>query len=258
MKTMITDIERFSTEDGPGIRTVIILKGCPLHCAWCHNPECISYEKEELFYPEKCIGCGQCENGCYSGARVSCGREMTPEEIRQAIIADKIYYGKEGGITISGGEPLSHPDFVKRIISLCKEESISVGMETTLYRFDKEILSQLDILMADLKMMDSKKHKEYTGIGNEKILENLLSADALNIPIIVRTPIIPGVNDTVKNIQETAEFLRKCRNVIKYELLPYHPLGVSKAKALGREQIRFRIPDKEKMEELNQYADLQR
>lgn len=243
-------------EDGPGIRTVVFFKGCPLHCAWCHNPECISYEKETLYYPEKCIECGQCEKGCYSGARTICGKELTPEEVLSVILQDQPYYGKDGGVTLSGGEPLSHPDFVKKLISLCKKAGISVGMETSLYRFDGEILSRLDILMTDIKTMDNEIHKRYTGIGNTEILENLKKADQLNVPIIVRTPIVPGINDTAENVKETVGFLSSLKNVVKYELLPYHPLGVSKSKALGKEQPKFQIPTKQQMEELMQYADL--
>ena len=121
-KTMITEIERFSIHDGPGIRTVVFLKGCPLHCDWCHNSECISFEKQELYYPEKCIGCGKCTEGCYAGARVLCGQEMTPYEVLKEILQDRAYYGETGGLTLSGGEPMAHPTFSKELLRLCKNE----------------------------------------------------------------------------------------------------------------------------------------
>lgn len=256
MKTLISEIQRFSVHDGPGIRTTVFLKGCPLRCTWCHNPECISFEKQELFYPEKCLGCGKCAEGCYSGARVTCGREMTAEEVLGEILRDRSYYGKNGGVTISGGEPLAHPQFVRSLLSLCAEHGIGRAVETSLYRFDEDVLSRLDILMTDIKLWDSDAHRKYTGIGNEQILENLKRADKLGIPIIVRTPVVPSVNDTVENIKQTAAFLRTLKHVTKYELLPYHPWGLSKAQALGMEMTAFEVPTKEHMEELRVYADL--
>ena len=257
-KTMITEIERFSIHDGPGIRTVVFLKGCPLHCAWCHNPECISFEKQELYYPEKCIGCGKCTEGCYAGARVLCGQEMTPYEVLKEILQDRAYYGEKGGLTLSGGEPLAHPAFSKELLRLCKNEGINTALETTLYRYDSDILSLTDHLMVDIKIWDNDLHQTYTGIGNREILENICRADGLGIPITVRTPIIPDVNDTTENIQCTAMFLKELEHVVAYELLPYHPLGQSKAEALGVIMPGFSIPTKEHMEELKHYADLSR
>ena len=257
-KALITEIQRFSIHDGPGIRTTVFLKGCPLHCAWCHNPECISFEPQEMFYAEKCIGCGKCSEGCYTGARVTCGREMSADEVFSEVRRDASYYGSEGGVTVSGGEPLAHSAFVKELLALCKQAGIGCGMETTLYRYDEEILSQLDVLMTDIKIWDDELHRKYTGMGNREILENLKRADQLGIPIIVRTPIVPGVNDDPENIRQTASFLRGLNNVTKYELLPYHPLGLSKAEALGIPMTEFRVPTKEQMEELRAYADLSR
>ena len=256
LTALITEIERFSVHDGPGIRTTVFLKGCPLHCVWCHNPECISFEPEMLHYPEKCIGCGKCDEGCYAGARVLCGREMTVEDIMSEILADKPYYGEQGGVTISGGEPLAHREFTMALIEACHREGIHVGVESSLYRFDEEILSSLDLIMADLKIFDDDKHKKYVGIGNEDIKQNLRRADTLGIPMIIRTPIVPGINDTVENISATAEFLRTLKNVTAYELLPYHPLGISKATALGIEMQEFTVPTSTQMEELKKYAHL--
>ena len=256
LTALITEIERFSVHDGPGIRTTVFLKGCPLHCVWCHNPECISFEPQMLHYPEKCIGCGKCDEGCYAGARVLCGREMTVEDIMSEILADKPYYGEQGGVTISGGEPLAHREFTMALIEACHREGIHVGVESSLYRFDEEILSSLDLIMADLKIFDDDKHKTYVGIGNEDIKQNLRRADTLGIPMIIRTPIVPGINDTVENISATAEFLRTLKNVTAYELLPYHPLGISKATALGIEMQEFTVPTSTQMEELKKYAHL--
>lgn len=256
MKTLITEIERFSTHDGPGIRTVVFLKGCPLRCEWCHNPECISFEEEEFFYKEKCIGCGKCSEGCYSGARVRCGKALTPEEVMKEVLADREYYGENGGLTVSGGEPLAHREFTLQLLKLAGAEGISRGIETSLFRYDSDILAEVDYLMADIKIFDPQEHKKYTGTGNADILENIIKADSLGIPIEIRTPVIKGINDTKENICSTAEFLRKLKNVKKYVLLPYHSLGTGKAEALGIKPRIFETPSKEKMEELRKYAQL--
>ncbi len=255
-KALITEIQRFSIHDGPGIRTTVFLKGCPLHCAWCHNPETISFSEETFYYPEKCISCGKCEAGCYSGARVTCGREMTVAEVLAEAGRDAAYYGTEGGVTVSGGEPLAHRGFTLALLRACRSAGLGTAMESSMYRHDPEILAELDILMADIKLFDDAKHRELTGIGNAEILENIKKADELGVPMIVRTPVVPGVNDTRENITQTAAFLKTLKHVIKYELLPYHPLGLAKARALGREMTEFPVPTKAKMEELQQYADL--
>ena len=257
-KGMIADIQRASIHDGPGLRTTVFFKGCPLSCRWCHNPECISFARQELFYPEKCIGCGRCAEGCYAGARVHCGTEMTAQQVLQAVLADKPYYGVSGGVTLSGGEPLAQPRFAAEVLTLCRQAGLHTAVETSLYFFDADVLARADFIMADIKIFDGAKHREYTGADNGQILQNIQKADALGIPIKIRTPIIPTVNDTAKNIRQTGDFIRRLKNVTEYELLPYHPLGLSKAKALGIRQQKFEIPQKEKMKELRQYADLSR
>lgn len=257
-QALITEIERYSIHDGPGIRTVVFLKGCPLRCAWCHNPECISFETQELYYPEKCIGCGKCAEGCYSGARVVCGSLMSTDEVLEEVLRDRLYYGDDGGVTVSGGEPLARRDFTLELLRACRAEGIGTAMESSMYRYDAEILSELDVLMTDIKIFDCDTHKKYTGIGNTEILENIKAADSAGIRMIIRTPVMAGVNDSLENIRATAAFVRGLRNAVKYELLPYHPLGLSKATALGAEMQRFEAPSKERMEELKKYADISR
>lgn len=255
-KAVVADIERASIHDGPGIRTVVFFKGCPLNCAWCHNPECIDPNPQEMFYPEKCIGCGRCKYGCFSGAKVICGREMTAEDIFKEISADKAYYSQDGGVTFSGGEPLMQRDIVKELVKRCKKENINTAAETSLFLFDAELLGSLDFIMADFKIFDSNKHRKYTGVPNEVIKENFLRLDKLNVPFIVRTPVIPGVNDTADEISKIRNYIKKLKNIKGYELLPYHPLGVSKQKALGLPETRFNVPANEEMEKLKGYADL--
>ena len=256
MKALITDIQHFSIHDGPGIRTTVFLKGCPLNCPWCHNPECISFENEELFYPERCIGCGRCAEGCFAGARVAAAREMTVEEVLADVLLDLPYYGKEGGVTVSGGEPLAHREFTLALLRACKEKGLHTGIETTLYRYDEEIFGLADLIMTDIKHPDPEEHKRLTGMSNEEMLKNLSRLSELGKPIIVRTPVVTGVNDSTEVIGRISDIVKSLRSVVKYELLPYHPLGVSKSRALGREQREYPIPTKEKLELLKKYAEL--
>ncbi len=255
IKGLIADIQRASMHDGPGFRTTVFLKGCPLCCAWCHNPECISFEKQILCYPEKCIGCGKCDEGCFAGAKVVCGKEYSPRELLEEILLDKEYYGKDGGVTFSGGEPLAQPEFLKEMITLCKEHGIHCAIETSLIYDNEAILQSLDLVMADFKIWDSTIHQQYTGVSNEKIKENFMRLNQLHIPVIARTPVIPEVE---QGIDKISAFLKELPNVIQYELLPYHPLGVSKQLAMGKIAREFSIPSAEYMKGLEQYAYIQR
>lgn len=232
---IVADIQRASVHDGPGFRTTVFFKGCPLRCEWCHNPECISFEPQTLYYPEKCIRCGKCGEGCYSGARLICGKEMTVKEVMSEILADRDYYGKEGGVTFSGGEPMAQKEFLNALIDACKAERINTAIETSLFYFDEVLFKKLDLIMADLKLWDEHKHIEYTGVSNKSIIENIKRLDSLNIPFIMRTPIIRGVTDT----EAIEAFAKTLRNVVRYEKLPYHPLGITKANALGVSQEDF-------------------
>ena len=248
---IVADIQRASVHDGPGIRTTVFLKGCPLNCAWCHNPECIDFKPQTMYYPEKCIGCGLCNKGCFSGARVICGKEMTVEEVVKQVLLDKDYYGTDGGVTISGGEPFAQREFLSALIDACKEEGVHCAVETSLVYFDAEILQKVDLVMADLKIWDDELHKKYTGVSNEIIKKHFRMLDELNIPIIARTPVITEIN---QGIEQISEFLKTLNNVEKYELLPYHPLGGAKREALEIEPDGFTIPSKEYMKELDKYV----
>lgn len=232
---MVADIQRASVHDGPGIRTTVFLKGCPLNCAWCHNPECISPEPQEMFYPEKCIGCGHCAEGCFCGARVICGREMSVTEVLEKILCDAPYYGDKGGVTVSGGEPLFQAAFTAEILKECKRNRINTAIETSLYKYDKAVFGYCDLILADLKLWSDEIHKKYTGISNKEIIKNFKMLDKSGIPYRVRTPVIPGVTD-IENIKK---FVATLENVGGHDLLPYHPLGTEKARALGIEQKRF-------------------
>ena len=150
-KGIVADIQRASIHDGPGMRTTVFLKGCPLRCAWCHNPECTSYKPQYMYYHERCIGCGKCEEGCFSGARVICGKEMTVEDVMKEVLLDRTYYAEEGGVTFSGGEPLAQKEFLSALIDACREKHIHCAVETSLIYYDEDIFKKLDLVMADLK-----------------------------------------------------------------------------------------------------------
>ncbi len=253
---ILFDIERGSMHDGPGLRTVVFFKGCPLRCRWCHNPESRSFTPQTLFYPERCIGCGQCAEGCYTDARRLCGTEMTVEQVMAPILADKSYYGTEGGVTLSGGEPQCQADFARELVRACHKEGISVAIETSMAVFQPDLLRELDLIIADIKVWDPQRHQEYVGMDNALILDRIRQADRWGIPLILHTPVIPTVNDTEEEITAIRDFVRTLRHAVAYELLPYHPLGEDKQRALGQEPVRFPTPTAEKMAQLRRCAVL--
>lgn len=255
---LVADLQRCSIHDGPGLRTTVFLKGCQLNCAWCHNPETISFSPEEMRYPEKCIGCGECESGCFSGARVICGKEMTVSEVMEEVLLDKPYYGKDGGVTVSGGEPLCQPSFTEAILLECRSRGIHTALESNLCLPAQKalpILAKADLLMADLKLWDPKLHEKWTGLSNEAVKENFMKASELGIPVILRTPVVSGINDSEHEIRAIARFASGLKTLRYYELLQYHPLGIGKAQALGRTQQRFPQPSKEDLSRLAAAAE---
>ena len=264
---MIFNIQKCSIHDGNGLRTLVFLKGCPLHCLWCANPESQSYEKEIMEIPRKCIHCGACQkvcrqsaislidnefiidrnlckkclkcvDVCYAQSKELAGREMDVDEVFKEIYKDHLYYELYGGgVTFSGGEPLTHPQFLTEIAKKCKRYKINTAIETCGYgeyeKF-KEALPYIDSIFFDLKHADSDIHHQLTGAGNETILYNLEAISKHQIPITVRTPIVPRFNDSVANITAIASLIRDIPNVREYELLPYHNLGSGKYVSLGR------------------------
>lgn len=237
MKAIITDIQRFSLHDGPGIRTTVFFKGCNLRCAWCHNPETLTAPAQEAFYPAKCIHCGHCETGCPTGARTTIGREVTVGDVLNAVLPDKPYYdASQGGITLSGGEPLMHADFAAELLKACREAGIKTAIETNLsFPWDQieKLVPWLDEIYFDIKLFDSAEHEKWTGSGNERILDNARRLSETGVPMIVRTPLIPGATDSDENVAAIAAFVSKLPHVRYYELLNYNVLAKAKYEPVG-------------------------
>ena len=272
LKATFFDIERNSYVDGPGIRTTVFFKGCNLRCAWCHNPESQSPKPQMMFYKNKCTGCGKCKEKCPNhlescelcgkctlycphDAREICGKEYTVDEVMREILKDKAFYDNSGGgVTFSGGECMLQIDFLEEILKVCKENGIHTAVDTAghvPYEYFERILPYTNLFLYDVKCYDSEKHKKYTGVRNELILENLKKLLATGKSVWVRIPIIPTVNDTVEEIQRIKAYISSCGKPEKIELLPYHAMGEHKYAAINRESHMFPIPSKETMEDLN-------
>ena len=266
-QALITNIQRFSLNDGPGIRSTVFFQGCNMHCTWCHNPETISMKPVLMHYQNKCIGCGRCfslsnppeanriENGCHvidrkklknaqeladncqASALVMSSRPYTVDEVMSEVVQDKLYYDLSGGgVTVSGGESTLYAPFVSELADACHEKEIKIACETNMalpWQKIEGMLKKMDLIMCDIKHVDSPTHKRYTGMDNQIIFNNVGRASLLGIPMIVRTPLIPGVTNDITNLKQIAEFLSKLKNIECYELLNFNPLGSSKRVAMA-------------------------
>jgi glycyl-radical enzyme activating protein len=253
----IVSIQRCSIHDGPGLRTTIFMKGCQLNCPWCHNPEAIAFSTQEMHYPEKCIGCGECADGCFSGSRTAVGTDMVVADVMLEVYEDEPFYDQDGGVTLSGGEPLCQLPFVLALLDECRLRNINTALESNLcvpQEAARLAFERIDLLMADLKFDLSDKHMQWTGMGNEQVKANLILASGMGIPLVVRTPVIPGVNDDREEIRNIARFAASLSSLQAYELLSYHPLGSGKAKALGFAQPGFERPSLAQMQSLARVA----
>ena len=242
----IFDIQRFSTHDGPGIRTIVFLKGCALRCRWCCNPESQSYEIETMMQ---------------NGKPKTMGRDVTVEEVLSEVMQDRPYYNRSGGgVTLSGGESLLQPDFAVALLKACKDSGINTAIDTTGFANAEVIerfLPYLDTVLMDIKHIDSEKHKEFTTKSNERILENAKLIASKANRLIIRVPVIPTFNDTIAEIAEIAAFASSLPNVSEIHLLPYHNMGRDKYTGLGREYTMddIKSPTTELMEVLKQTAE---
>jgi len=284
---IVFNIQKFSVHDGPGIRTTVFLKGCPLRCPWCHNPEGLSREPEVAYDPRKCIGCGGClvcEHGCHSvteteghqyarhdctvctkclehcctGALELTGKSYTTDEVIQKVMADKAFYDKSGGgMTVSGGEPLYQPAFTKALLEAAKEKGLHTAMETSGFASSAvftSMLPYLDMLLFDYKVTGENAYEEITGVPFAPILSNLHTANESGIPIILRCPIIPGINDNETHFDAIAALADEFSGIIRVDLEPYHALGTGKAERFGKEcGFSTEAPSKERMQEIRGY-----
>lgn len=285
-KGRIINIQHFCMDDGPGIRSTIFLKGCPLRCVWCHNPESQSYKQELLYRKERCrkcgacvsecpmrlhtmeaehvfrrtgcLECGRCNEACMSGALEIVGQDISVQEILSELLSERIFYEQSGGgVTVSGGEPMMQPEFTKALLRACKKEGLHTCMETCGYGSQDVILDLLkytDLFLFDYKATNDEKHQKYTGVSNRQILKNLEAICGGGAEVILRCPMIPDINVEPEHAQGIAEIAMKYKNIKEIHLEPYHPLGVGKAEALGRTAAyaRSSFLEKEELEEIRQ------
>jgi pyruvate formate lyase activating enzyme len=270
---IVFDFKKYSIHDGPGIRTTVFLKGCPLSCWWCHNPESISPEPAVLYRRERCIGCGACVracpnkailpttegffadpalcdgNGacaaaCPSMARELVGRVMTSAEVLAVIRKDIPFYDESGGgATFSGGEPLLQPEFLWEMLAGCRDLDIHTAVDTTGFAQTSVLLETArwtDLFLYDVKHMDPEKHKLYTGVDNTLILENLKALTDSGAKVAIRIPLIPGVNDDEENIERTGRFVASLKGIVSVHVLPYHAAARNKYAKWGKT---YRLPD---------------
>jgi len=262
---MLLEVKRFGVHDGPGVRTVFFLKGCPLKCRWCHNPESISSQAQLAYYEHKCIQCGECipvcpvkAHGVINGKHfferdkcISCGvcedvclgsslklfgQKVSVEEAMEFALEDKDFFETNGGITISGGEPLLQAEFCAELFKLLNKESMHCAIDTcgaVNWSSFESVLPYTDLFLYDLKHVDDKLHQEYTGSSNRKILANLSRLSELQVPIEIRIPLVPGFNDDNVSIDAIGEFLSKLSGIRTVKVLAYHDLARSKYTALN-------------------------
>lgn len=273
MTGIVFNIQRFSVNDGPGIRTTVFLKGCPLHCRWCHNPESISPKQELMIREDRCIRCGDCiklcKNGaisehegrivtsrdlcrkcgecittCYAEAREIVGSEMCVSDVMQELEKDVVFFDESGGgVSFSGGEPLLQHEFLLALLESSKLKGLHTVVDTTGFAHPgvlERIVPFVDLFLYDLKTLDEKKHKEYTGVSNRLILENLERLAHWRKDVIVRIPIIPGVNDSSNDIVQIGEFIARIGGIREVQLLPYHQTGLDKYRRLG---LDYQMPE---------------
>lgn len=284
----IFQIQRWSIHDGEGIRSTVFLKGCPLRCGWCANPESWNVNCEVMFFRDLCSGCGRCAQvcdagaitiegkasglirtecsgcgkccgACPTGARKQIGSSMTVEEVLRVIKRDSIFYRESGGgVTFSGGEPFAQPEFLRQLVASCNRLGIHTAVETSgCFEWEqvKDIVALLDCVFIDIKHMDDDLHKQWTGVSNCKILENIYSISQMHQKVVIRVPLIEEVNADEKNIRQMCDFILQCAQVEGVELLPYHNYGDKKYRAMGVACQNFTTPADTKINEIKRVIE---
>ena len=267
---VIFDIKKYAIHDGPGIRTTIFFKGCPLACRWCHNPEGMNVAVQRIYRQQRCIGCGECmqicprqairqtaegmiadlskcelcrtcAQHCPSDAVEFIGQKVTVAEVVRQIEKDIAFYDQSrGGVTFSGGEPLMQPEFLLQLLDACGHLDLHRTVDTTGYADAKLLLKvaqKTDLFLYDLKLMDPEKHRKYTGVSNEQILDNLKQLAQNDVRIQVRMPVIPGINSDAENIDKTADFIHSLGKIEHVSLLPFHNSAQAKYRRLNMQSI---------------------
>lgn len=263
----VFNIQKYSLHDGPGIRSTVFLKGCPLCCQWCHNPESIAPKREIIVVESRCMACGECRQACEfgesvtgigmlpprhdqctlcaecvdacpTGARQMIGRTMTVAEVVAEVVKDRIFYeDSQGGVTISGGEPLMQPRFTQALLAALREAGIHTALDTTGFGCTEHLLAAAkvaDLVLYDLKAFDEQRHRELTGVTNRNILANLTALNETHRNVWIRLPFVPGFNDDLVELRKIAELVAKLRSVTLVNLLPFHRSGLHKYERLGQ------------------------
>ncbi len=266
MEGKIFNIQKYSIHDGPGIRNTVFMMGCPLSCWWCHNPESQSLKEQLMIFPNRCIGCmacieactqgaiknvngmvvtdrskckdcGDCTLVCYPGAREMSGKTMTVEEVTNEVLKDRDFFEESnGGVTFSGGEPLMQADFLIALLQEMKNHGIHTTVDTSGFASRKtieKVSEYTDLFLFDLKHMDPVEHEKYTGVTNNIILDNLKFLHDIGKEIIIRIPVIPGINNSETDLKAFRDFIKTLPNIREVNLLPYHKIGEEKYKRLG-------------------------
>ena len=283
-KVPVAAIRRLTIHDGPGVRDTVFVKGCPLHCVWCHNPESISSGPQLLFHTnlckhcgaciracpngvhhidsgghhltrENCRLCGECVRACYFNALELCGEKMSAEEVFSKVIRDRDFYAPEGGVTLSGGEPALYPDFASELFEKLQQSEIHTALDTcgaVDFGHYRKILPHTDLVLFDLKGMDPERHRKHTGSDNRLIHENLRKISEFGAAVEIRMPIVPGYNDFPEDIERTGRLLAGIDSLVRVRLLPYHAMAGNKYAAAGMPDTMpdAATPDPERLKEI--------